>query len=778
MEHQERLDGGSVDRSVAFRYHQQAIVTGRALALPHGKGGELPTQVNFPDNSITLGLPCHSVKSMLPATSHSSSASTETAPDSRRTAAAADTESEEDRSRRLANEPVLVYTSLSDPRLVTTSISRPITRALVTAAFQTALVVIAVTGGTFVPFYASSYVSTPTSTQYVGYLLMVASHALLLLGVYYHRVELLTIHTVILTAIGIVVLATGLMSLLDVGVVLLCLPLRYFVEDIRSKISPHCFMLDSPRSLVLLPIRVGMGRISNLSKMATDDKYDRQIRLWGGHGQKALMESKILALGSTSVISETLKNLVLPGVGNFTVVDDLPVSERDLGQNFFVRREDLGIPRAVAVCNLLLELNPDVYGHAIVENIRTYVSQRILSLPPGAVPPFNLVLVSMHRCGSRVAEAVNEWCKATGTKMLLVDSIGFVGSVRTYSASHCIVESKKDTEGDFGVDLRISQPFPELEAFTSQVMGSRGEKLDALGGAEHAHVPYVLLLIAALTKWRLQDSRSPESLPSTAEDRRAIKDILIGWRRSPQEENFAEALKFVWKIKPYAIPTEVEHILVESHERFNDSCSNFWSMARALAEFSKRHASHLPLSGVVGDMTSDTTTFVRMQEVYEARAKRDREEVSNILSQLGKTVPEQYIDLVCKNALNMCLIEYTTVGEEWMRAVHMGGVELSGTSQVFRQEHNDCYPGPDDVNELSSIANGLIPQLSDKGTVLGESLAQELCRYEGCELHTISAVIGGVAAQEGVKLLTHQFVPLNNTFVFNGIVGRADQLTM
>ncbi|KAF4730370.1 hypothetical protein FOZ62_003744 [Perkinsus olseni] len=243
MEHQERLDGGSVDRSVAFRYHQQAIVTGRALALPHGKGGELPTQVvNFPDNSITLGLPCHSVKSMLPATSHSSSAPTETAPDNRRPAAA-DTESEEERSRRLANEPVLVYTSLSDPRLVATSISRPITRALVTAAFQTALVVIAVTGGTFVPFYDSSYVSTPTSTQYVGYLLMIASHALLLLGVYYHRVELLTIHTVILTAIGIVVLATGLMSLLDVGVVLLCLPLRYFVEDIRSKISPHCFML-------------------------------------------------------------------------------------------------------------------------------------------------------------------------------------------------------------------------------------------------------------------------------------------------------------------------------------------------------------------------------------------------------------------------------------------------------------------------------------------------------------------------------------------------------
>ncbi|EER17702.1 NEDD8-activating enzyme E1 regulatory subunit, putative [Perkinsus marinus ATCC 50983] len=529
--------------------------------------------------------------------------------------------------------------------------------------------------------------------------------------------------------------------------------------------------------------------------MATDDKYDRQIRLWGGHGQRALMDSKILALGSTSVVSETLKNLVLPGVGNFTVVDDLTVSERDLGQNFFVRREDLGIPRAVAVCNLLLELNPDVYGHAIVENIRTYVSQRLLSLPPGVVPPFNLVLVSMHSCGSRVAEAVNEWCKATGTKMLLVDSIGFVGSVRTYSASHCIVESKRDTEGDFGVDLRISQPFPELEAFTAKVIGAHGEKLEALDGVEHAHIPYVLLLIAALATWRLQDSRSSESLPSTSEDRQTIKDILISWRRSAGEENFAEAIKFVWKIKPYTIPAEVKQVLVESHSRFNDSCSNFWSLARALAEFSKRHGSHLPLSGVVGDMTSDTTTFVCMQEVYEAQARRDREEVVNILSQLGKNVSEQYIELVCKNALNLCVIEYTTVGEEWMFNDGDKVTELCNSLesdpesqarlylglraiQVFRLEHNDSYPGPDDVAELASIANGLVPHLADKGSVLGDSLAQELCRYEGCELHTISAVIGGVAAQEGVKLLTHQFVPLDNTFVFNGIVGRAEQLTM
>jgi amyloid beta precursor protein binding protein 1 len=47
--------------------------------------------------------------------------------------------------------------------------------------------------------------------------------------------------------------------------------------------------------------------------------------------------------------------------------------------------------------------------------------------------------------------------------------------------------------------------------------------------------------------------------------------------------------------------------------------------------------------------------------------------------------------------------------------------------------------------------------------------AQEIVRYGGSELHNISAMVGGIASQEAVKIITHQFVPLNNTYVYNGI---------
>ena len=67
----------------------------------------------------------------------------------------------------------------------------------------------------------------------------------------------------------------------------------------------------------------------------------------------------------------------------------------------------------------------------------------------------------------------------------------------------------------------------------------------------------------------------------------------------------------------------------------------------------------------------------------------------------------------------------------------------------------------------------------------------EMCRYGAAELHAVASFIGnqvsfislvsisltndvswwsgGCAAQEVIKLLTKQYVPLDNTFVFNSV---------
>ena len=62
---------------------------------------------------------------------------------------------------------------------------------------------------------------------------------------------------------------------------------------------------------------------------------------------------------------ETLKNLVLPGIGNFTVVDGKLVDEEDLGVNFFLSEESLGRSRAEETCRFLRELNPEANGQGV-----------------------------------------------------------------------------------------------------------------------------------------------------------------------------------------------------------------------------------------------------------------------------------------------------------------------------------------------------------------------------------------------------------------------------
>ena len=100
-----------------------------------------------------------------------------------------------------------------------------------------------------------------------------------------------------------------------------------------------------------------------------EKRYDRQLRLWAASGQQALEDAHVLLLNSgPGVVGiEALKNLILPGIGSFTIVDENKVREEDLGVNFFLTEESLGRSRAEESGNYLKELNPEVTGYAIQE---------------------------------------------------------------------------------------------------------------------------------------------------------------------------------------------------------------------------------------------------------------------------------------------------------------------------------------------------------------------------------------------------------------------------
>ena len=82
-------------------------------------------------------------------------------------------------------------------------------------------------------------------------------------------------------------------------------------------------------------------------------------------------------LGTSSAGTETLKNLVLPGFGHITIVDDKKVEESDLGNDFFITAESIGQSKAQVNLDLLLEMNPeDVQGVAIESSVATFIESK------------------------------------------------------------------------------------------------------------------------------------------------------------------------------------------------------------------------------------------------------------------------------------------------------------------------------------------------------------------------------------------------------------------
>ncbi|GFY97497.1 NAD(P)-binding Rossmann-fold superfamily protein [Actinidia rufa] len=111
-------------------------------------------------------------------------------------------------------------------------------------------------------------------------------------------------------------------------------------------------------------------------------KYDRQLRIWGEQGQAALEKASICLLNCGPTGSETLKNLVLGGIGSITVIDGSKVEEGDLGNNFMVDESSVGQSKARSVCAFLQELNDAVkakfieeYPEALIETNPSFFSQ-------------------------------------------------------------------------------------------------------------------------------------------------------------------------------------------------------------------------------------------------------------------------------------------------------------------------------------------------------------------------------------------------------------------
>ncbi|KAG7390707.1 NEDD8-activating enzyme E1 regulatory subunit [Phytophthora boehmeriae] len=520
------------------------------------------------------------------------------------------------------------------------------------------------------------------------------------------------------------------------------------------------------------------------------DKYDRQLRLWGAEGQRRLSTTHVLLIGSCATGSEALKNLVLPGVQRFTILDDQVVTLADVSNNFFVSSDDVGASRAEIVANFLLEMNSDVAGGS-----RHASPSQIVHQEPQYLDQFDLVMAT--QLDEQLTAKVAELCWEKQLPALFVTSYGFLGSLRLQVAQHAIADAKLDPPRH---ELRLAKPFPELEKFAESF------ELDSLSTIEHAHVPFVVLLLQAMNKWKASRAGEP---PKTFPEKDEFKKNLqaMAWGSPGHEVNFIEAVENAYKayVAPQ-IPEEVVPVLTAA-KKHTDSVAalektkdtrEFWLLARALAEFVNQNDGLLPVTGVVPDMTASTESYVALQELYVNKAKEDATKVYGLLRKRLQdlklpedTVSFEAVAEFCKNAPSTGILETRSVAQEF-KHVDLSSVDVEDEDSEqspliwyfllravgsFASEFKR-YPGSEDaaatqdgtwlVSKAKSLAAG-----SAVADWITSNHALEVTRSCQVELHNIAALMGGIAAQEAVKLITHQFEPLNNTYVFNGISGVA-----
>ncbi|GAT22025.1 ubiquitin-like activating enzyme [Aspergillus luchuensis] len=539
-------------------------------------------------------------------------------------------------------------------------------------------------------------------------------------------------------------------------------------------------------------------------------KYDRQLRLWAASGQQALEESRVLLVNSdepwgkhntgvSGVVGvETLKNLVLPGVGGFTIVDPAVVTEPDLGVNFFLEEESLGKSRAEETCRLLRELNPDVDGSFYTK----HKSISELLKDPEFLPQHKLVLVS----GPVKRPSLEAICKAAkefGIPVIYTRSVGFYSTFSLQlPAAFPIVETHPNPEST--QDLRLLNPWPELAA-----AGASIRNLDSLDDHQHGHVPYILLLLHHLEQWKeAHDGQVPSNYKEKSEFRELVRSSARTSNPEGGEENYDEAVAAVLKtLNPFSLRSSLREIFeMEECKHPAPDSANFWIIAAAIREYYQRH-SVLPLPGSLPDMKAQSADYVSLQNIYKSKARKDIEEVTQIVrsleAQLGpRPAPasDKDIEVFCKNAAHIKVIHGRDIpivdGEATTLKAIRNNIDIPDSLvptflafQALDDIITDIQAGKiseealDDEKVWGSAIDHILGAFQPEGASTIEDgdarerilqAAQELRRTQGGELHNISSLTGGLVAQEALKVITRQYVPLDNTCIFDGVRSRSE----
>lgn len=520
-------------------------------------------------------------------------------------------------------------------------------------------------------------------------------------------------------------------------------------------------------------------------------RYDRQLRLWQSHGQMKLEESSICLLNASSLGTEILKNLVLPGIGSFTIVDG---ESGDDVSDFFMQTGQKNKSKAEVCLPFLLELNEEVGAFAVNSSPAHMIKNEI-----DFFKKFNIIIAT--NLEEEVLFKLADFCFNNEIPLVIVRICGFYGYLRLIIPELCGNYFRElniviETHPEQMFDLRLDQPFKELQEYIDDFSF---ENFDA---EAYSHVPFGVILLKVLNEWKKEHGK----LPSSRDEKNDFKAQITRLKQNSNDsENFDEALSFSYRAwTPTKIPSQIIKLTEDVKMKNLDRKSKpFWIMVKALSDFIQLHGV-LPLSGVIPDMKADTESFIELQKLYHSKALLDIEWMKSRVFQICDTlgipsdnIPADLIERFCKNSASLSVFRTSSLNQEYSNSVEKSKLYSSYLSESdnhlvyylmfraidkFKALHHR-YPGDhdsnvdSDVGSLRKCLNGILLDYGISSCLISDDYVQEMyfiftycsVRAGGSHLPCMAGIMGGIASQEVIKLLTKQYIPLNNTLIFNGI---------
>ena len=448
---------------------------------------------------------------------------------------------------------------------------------------------------------------------------------------------------------------------------------------------------------------------------------------------------------------------------------------------------------------------------------------------PTRLEQYSLVLLVGPTRNARVLERICQHAETLSIPLFYIHCQGFFSHFSVQlPVQFPIVDTHPDPAST--QDLRLLNPWPELIEFLAQ----KTKHLDSLSDHDHGHIPYLLILLYFLNIWKAShDGKYPANYAEKKEFKVLVENGARTNNSEGGEENFDEAAAAVLKsLNQPSISSGLREVFeADDCQNLKPMSANFWVVANAIQKFHSIHNGILPLPGALPDMKAQSSDYIRLQNIYKAKARSDLAEVTRTIrsseQELGRkfSIEQAEIEAFCKGAQFVKLIHgrpirvaKCTAEIDWSDRAKALSQELQDPDSLlpiyFAFLALDRYQDdidrikklrkPDDdkqTNDLVAgrVVSGAVPPLptfaesahfstpavdpehdpkpwprfdTPEAQIAFDNVVKELDRADGGELHNVAALTGGMVAQEAIKVITKQYVPVENTCVFDGIASK------